>query len=230
MNQILYTEKNKSKTDVGIVLKIFTVILIIFAICFVTLGVYLFKGTIQKDETGKNNPVEEPEPELESKIDIAFSSITDGVRIRIKSNLEIKSAIYRWDEEQENKIELGDDPNEIVEEVEIRQGIHTLYVTVTDIEGNKQTAEQPVIGDKEPDLIITTDGIKNFVIQAKDDEGLSRIKIVLNGQTVLEEELNTTQFEYTIEIPQGDSVIEATVYNVNELVNKKRGKITGFSR
>ena len=44
------------------------------------------------------------------------------------------------------------------------------------------------------------------------------------------QKINATEFEYKVKIPQGDSVIEATVYNLNELVNTKRGKITNFSR
>lgn len=230
MNQILYTGKNKSKADVNKILKIFTVLLVIFAICFIALGVYLYNGTRQQEDLGNTTPEPQPEPEIESKIDIAFSSITDGVRIRIKSNLEISSATYRWDEEPENNIELGSDLNEIVKEVGIRQGIHTLYVTVVDEKGNQQTKEQQVIGDKEPELVITTDGVDSFVIQAKDDEKLLRIKITLNDEVILEQELDTTEFEYKVKIPQGDSLIEATVYNLNELVNTKRGRITGFSR
>ncbi|MCI8587435.1 MAG: hypothetical protein HFJ49_02350 [Clostridia bacterium] len=230
MNQILYTGKNKSKADVNKVLKIFTVLLVIFAICFIALGVYLYKGVKPQDDIGNNQPEPTPEPQIESKIDIAFSSISDGVRVKIKSNLEISKATYRWDDEPENNIEIGENLNEIVKEVEIRQGIHTLYITVVDSEGNQQTKEQSVIGDKEPELVITTDGVDTFIIQAKDDERLSRIKIVLNGEVVLEQELTTTEFEYKVKIPQGDSLIEATVYNLNELVNTKRGRITGFSR
>lgn len=230
MNQILYTGKNKSKADVNRVLKVFTVLLVIFAICFIALGVYLYKGTRQQEDLGSNVPEPQPEPKIESKIDIAFSSITDGVRIRVKSNLEISSATYRWDEEPENNIELGSDLNEVVKEVGIRQGIHMLYVTVVDAEGNQQTKEQQVIGDKEPELVITTDGVDSFIVQAKDDEKLLRIKITLNDEVILEQELDTTEFEYKVKIPQGDSLIEATVYNLNELVNTKRGRITGFSR
>lgn len=230
MNQILYTGKNKSKADISKILKIFTVLLVIFAICFIALGTYLYRGTRTQDETSNNNPEPQPEPEIESKIDIAFSSITDGVKIKVKSNLDIKSATYRWDEEPENNIEVSSEQNEVIKEVDIRQGIHTLYVTVVDVKGNQQTKEQPVIGDKEPELIITTDGVDSFVIQAKDDEKLSRIRITLNEEVILEQEINSTNFEYKVKIPQGDSLIEATVYNLNELVNTKRGRITGFSR
>lgn len=230
MNQILYTGKSKSKTDVSVVLKVFTGLLIIFAICFIALGVYLYMGT-RTEEIGNTDPEPTTEnPAIESKIDIAFSSITDGVKIKIKSNLEIVSATYRWDEGEEKEIALGSNKNEIVDEVSIKQGIHTLYVTATDIEGKEQTKEQPVIGDKEPELVLTTDGVSNYVIQAKDDEKLSKIIITLNNEIILEKEINDTQFEYKVEIPEGDSLIEVKVYNLNNLVKTKKGKVTGFSR
>lgn len=231
MNQILYTGKGKNKADVNVVLKVFVVLLIIFAICFIALGVYLYSGTRTEDETGKNNPSQTtPEPVVESKINITFSSVTDGVKIKIKSNLEIVSATYRWDDEEEFDIQIGSTTNEIVEEVGIRQGIHTLYVTVIDIEGNQKTEEQAVIGDKEPQLVLTTDGVSNYVIQAKDDEQLSKVVIILNNETILEKELNEKEFEYKVEIPEGDSLIEVQVYNLNNLVKTKKGKVAGFSR
>ena len=231
MNQILYTGKNKSKADVNKVLRIFTVLLVIFAICFIAFGVYLYNGTRQRDDLASNQPIEEPEPKVESKIDIALASIVDGVRIRIRSNLEIATATYRWDDEPENNIEIDRESKaDIIKEVPIKQGTHMLYITVIDSEGNKQTKEQEVIGDKEPELVITTNGTDKYIIRAKDDEKLSRIKITLNNEVVLEQELDTAEFEYTVTIPQGDSLIEVVAYNINDIVNTKRGRITGYSR
>lgn len=231
MNQILYTGKNKSKADVNKVLRIFTVLLVIFAICFIAFGVYLYNGTRQRDDLASNQPIEEPEPKVESKIDIALASIVDGVRIRIRSNLEIATATYRWDDEPENNIEVDRESKaDIIKEVPIKQGTHMLYITVIDSEGNKQTKEQEVIGDKEPELVITTNGTDKYIIRAKDDEKLSRIKITLNNEVVLEQELDTAEFEYTVTIPQGDSLIEVVAYNINDIVNTKRGRITGYSR
>lgn len=231
MNQILYTGKNKSKADVNKVLRIFTVLLVIFAICFIAFGVYLYNGTRQRDDLASNQPIEEPKPKVESKIDIALASIVDGVRIRIRSNLEIATATYRWDDEPENNIEVDRESKaDIIKEVPIKQGTHMLYITVIDSEGNKQTKEQEVIGDKEPELVITTNGTDKYIIRAKDDEKLSRIKITLNNEVVLEQELDTAEFEYTVTIPQGDSLIEVVAYNINDIVNTKRGRITGYSR
>lgn len=230
MNQILYTGNGKNKADVNVVLRVFVVLLIIFAICFVALGIYLYNGTRTEEEIGNNNPQTPIEPTIESKIDIAFSSITDGVKIKIKSNLEIASATYRWDEGDNVDIELESNTTEITEEVDIKQGIHTLYVTVIDIEGNEKTKEQRVIGDKEPELVITTDGVSNYVIQAKDDEQLSKVVIILNNETILEKEINEKEFEYKVEIPEGNSLIEVKVYNLNNLLTTKKGKVTGFSR
>ena len=237
MNQILYTGKKEKQTNIKAVIIVFVIILIVFAILFVLLGTYLFNGT--KQDVIGNNPTQEQNPDQEgtigteveeSEIEITFASITDGVQITIESNVEIESATYRWDEGEENDIEIGSETKEIVQEVEIKQGKHILYVTVTDKNGHTEAQEQTVIGDKEPEVAITTDGISNYVVKAKDDEQLSRIIIVINGETILEKELDSEEFEYSVEIPEGDSVIEATVYNVNNLKSTKKGKITGFSR
>ena len=52
---------------------------------------------------------------------------------------------------------------------------------------------------------------------------------MLNGETQ-EIEINDKEFEHTVPIPEGNSLIEVTVYNENNLSASKKAKIVGFKR
>lgn len=230
MNQILYTGKGKKNNNsMNKTIIIFAIIIIIFAICLISIGVYIFSKT-KINENVEEMPVDEiEEPVVEESIfEIYFSALSGKVKVNIESENKIESANYRWDEEEEIDIELGDDEYSIETQIEAtKQGTHMLYITVTDIEGNTETKEQKVIGASEPEVKISTDGVSNYVITVKDDEEITKMIIDLNGVKT-EVEVNEAEYEYKIAIPEGDSVIEVTAYNINNLTATKKAKITGF--
>ena len=231
MNQILYTGGKKgNNTGIQKVIIAFVIAIIIFGIAAIAIGgnllnkVEIPKNEIGSNNTGNNNTVTE-QPEIDSKIEIKFSSVADGVKLNITSAVQLKTIEYWWDEEEPTVVETAETVNETI--VPTKQGTHTLTVKVTDIKEYQKTKEQLVIGDSEPELTIGTDGISNYVIKAKDDEQLTKIIIKVNEQ--LEEiEINSKTFEKAVPIPVGDSLIEVTVYNLNELSVNKKAKITNF--
>ena len=105
-----------------------------------------------------------------------------------------------------------------------------MHIEITDIEGYTETIKQVVIGASEaelPELKISTDGVSNYVITVKDAEEIDKIVIILNGETQ-EVKVNAKEFEHKIAIPQGNSLIDVTVYNTNGLSTNKKAKITNF--
>lgn len=235
MNQILYTggKKGKGPKNSGIqkIILFFVIAIVIFGIAIIAVGGNLLnkveapKNEIGSNNTG-NNTTGEP-PVVQSKIEIKFSSVADGVKLNITSALQIKTIEYWWDEEEPTTVEGTETTNETI--VPTKQGAHTLNVKVTDINEYEVTKNQLVIGDSEPELTIGTDGISNYVVKAKDDEQLTKIVIKVNDQ-VEEIEINNKTFEKAVAIPAGDSIIDVTVYNLNGLSVNKKAKITNFQR
>jgi len=248
MNQILYTGGKKGNGGTGNINKVvivFVLLIIIFAISLIGIGIYL--KTKVKNETEKNpsgsgeNPsgststnttIDTPkEPEkpdeqtIKSKISIKFDSQLGGVQVKITSRQKLKSISYWWDEGEQTIIETERNEYELL--IPSKQGTHTLNVEVVDQNGTVEESEQLVIGDSEPELKITTDGVSNYVINAKDDQGIKKIVITLNGETQ-EIEVGEKQIEHKVAIPQGYSLIDVTVYNVNEISVNKKAKITNF--
>lgn len=232
MNQILYTGgkkgKNGSNLDMRKILIIFAIFIIIFAICSIAIGANLLsKVETPKNEVSNNNTTTE-EPVIQGNIEIKFSSVEDGVKLNIISNIEIATVEYCWDEEELTTIELGNE-TEYETVIPTKQGTHTLKVYVVDINGNEENKEQLVIGDTEPEVTIGTDKISNYVVKAKDDEQLTKIIIKINEETQ-EIEINDKEFEISLPIPEGDSIIDVTAYNLNGLSVNKKAQVTNFKR
>lgn len=232
MNQILYTggKKGKNVSNLGMrkIIIFFAIFIAVFAIGLMAIGANLLnKVEAPKNEAPNNNTTTE-EPVIQGKIEIEFSSVEDGVKLNIISNIEIQTVEYCWDEEELITIELGND-TEYETIIPTKQGTHMLKVYVVDMNGNEENKEQLVIGDTEPQLTIGTDKISNYVVKASDDEKLTKIVIIINEETQ-EIEINDKEFEISLPIPTGSSIIDVTVYNLNGLSVNKKAKITNFQR
>lgn len=238
MNQILYTggkkgknPKSGSNSSIQKTIIFFVILIVGFGIALIVAGSNLLnkveapKNEIAGNNTNNNTGTEEPE--VQSKIEIKFSSVVDGVKLNIRSAVELKTVEYWWDEEEPIVVEATGTENETV--VPTKQGTHTLTVRVTDKKEYQETKNQLVIGDSEPELTIGTDGISNYVVKAKDDEQLTKVIIKVNEQ-VEEIEINAQTFERSVPVPEGDSLIEVTVYNLNGLSVNKKAKVTNFQR
>ena len=232
MNQILYTGGKNKKGGTGDMQKItifFAIFIIIFAICSILIGTNLLtkvKNEDQNNNVGSSNTTKEPE--VKSNIEVDFESQVGAVKVIVKSNLEMQNIIYWWDQEEATTIEVNEKEYEL--EIKSKHGTHNLNIEITDKEGYVKTLEQVIIGASEeelPKVTIGTDGVSNYVIKATDDEKVDRIQIILNGETQ-EIEVNAKEFEHKVAIPQGDSVIEVTVYNANGLSTNKKAQIKNF--
>ena len=143
------------------------------------------------------------------------------------TDAKIETIAYWWEGEEKETVEVLDAQYETV--VASKQGTHYLYVEAIDENGMQKYSKQLVIGDAGPEITILTDGVSNYVVRVKDDEKISKIEIILNGE-VEEIEVNSKEYEYKVAIPQGDSLIEVTAYNLNGLSTNKKAKVTNFGR
>lgn len=247
MNQILYTGGKNKKNGISDEKKIiifFVIFIIIFALCIIGVGANL----ISKVKTGDTNTINNnnnvgnttnnnnnagnitnttPETPVDSNITVKFESQVGGVKMTVACDINIETISYWWDEEEPTTVEVSDKQYETV--ITSKQGTHTLKIEVTDEKGYTKTVSQLVIGDAGPEVSISTDRISNYVITVKDDERVDKIVIVLNEETQ-EVEVNAKEFEYKVAIPEGDSAINVTAYNLNGLTTTKKAKIINFGR
>lgn len=159
--------------------------------------------------------------------EIKLQAISNGVKIQTKSENGIDYISYKWDNNQAQKVEVGE--KEYEGTINVPKGKHTLTIEVVDLNGNKGTKTETVVGDTEPTLNLKAerkeDGKIYFIIDAEDDELIEKVEITFNGE---EETINPNEktFHKEIKIEEGEeNKLKVVVYNINGLQAIKGGKI-----
>lgn len=170
------------------------------------------------DTDGKEMTYEK-QYELESNIDIVVSG--NKIRITSEGDKTISYMTYRWDEEEEKTIQINS--TSVDEEIEAIKGLHTLTVILVDEDNNTDTKQQKINGVSKPKIVMGIDEQKeHFVIQASDEEKLSKIEFILNKKENQKYVLNLEnkdlkEIQYRLpddlKLKDGENIIEVTVYN-----------------
>lgn len=173
---------------------------------------------VVQDEDGKEMTYEK-QYEIESNINIEVSG--NKIKITYNGNTPLSYMTYRWDEEEEKRIDLNNE-TEIEQEIEAIKGLHTLTVIVVDEDNNTDTKVQKINGVSKPKIVLDVDDQReHFVINASDDEKIEKVEFRLNQEDTLYElnldDQDLKELNYTVpfELQDGENIIEVTVYNSN---------------
>lgn len=144
------------------------------------------------------------------------------VKVTAEGKEQLAYMTYRWDNEEETKIDINDIKTEQI--IEVPKGTHTLTVIFVDINNSTQTKKQEVKGVPKPKLEVTTDGVENFIIKASDEEGIKRIEFIINetdkNMLNLDQALpleERKEFEYKYPLHDGENKLEVRVYNESDI-------------
>ena len=123
MNQILYTGGNKKsgQLEVKTIVRIFSIFIILFGLVLVGQGSFAIISSMSENNI-ENIPV------------VTMNQDKNTVLLTVKHDKAIDKIIYSWNKDQEYML-LGRGRTEIEEEIEVIEGINTLTVKITDIEG-----------------------------------------------------------------------------------------------
>lgn len=158
--------------------------------------------------------------------EIKLEAVSNGVKFTVNSKTTINYITYYWDDEEEQKIEVGEKTYEGT--IEAPTGRHILNIEVIDINDIKATKTQEVVGDTEPTLIVKpqyVDGQVAFVIKAEDDEKITKVEITHNGGTKEIIEVNEKTFHKDIIMTKGETnTLIVTIINENGLQVTARKK------
>ena len=161
---------------------------------------------------------------LQGDIDIVINSDGKKITIDAEGKEQLSYMTYRWDDEEETTIEIGDiKTTQTINS--IPAGQHTLTVVVVDINNKTETKKQEVKGVSKPKVEITTDGSSNFIIKASDEEGIKTVEFIINetDKNVLHLDQVWTsledrkEFEYSYPLHDGENKLEVRVYNESDI-------------
>lgn len=161
---------------------------------------------------------------LESEIEINFEVDGNSIKVIAEGENELSYMTYRWDEEEETRIDIND--MKIEQNVNIPVGEHTLTVIVVDSNNQTSTKEQKVKGVTKPKLEVTTDG-ENFIIKASDGQGLEKVEFIINETEKYWINLEgRKELEYAYPLHDGENRLKVTIYNTNGVTETKKVKFT----
>lgn len=156
------------------------------------------------------------------KPEINIETVDGKLKITATDDKKMSYISYKWNDGAETKIEANSDEKEISQEIEVESGKNELTIIAVDAEGNQEERTEKIIGDTKPDVSLS---IKNNVlsINAKDDEGISKISVNIDGKTTDSGDtpINQKEVNATMNIEKGNHTIQVIVTNVNGLQSQK---------
>ena len=137
-------------------------------------------GRELKQEKESNNSANE-----NSNIEIKIQN--DGAKIKIiaKCDVDLSYLTYRWDEEDEKKVEINGTETE--KTIDVPAGDHTLTVVVVDVNNKTKIEEQAVKGVNKPKIGKPSKDGEDLIFNITADDGISKIEVIVN-----EEDTKTT--------------------------------------
>lgn len=159
---------------------------------------------------------------IQGDINVDLEVDGNNIKILAEGKNELSYMTYRWDDEEEERIEINSMQTE--QTVEIPKGLHKLTVIVVDINNKTETKEQEIKGVTKPKLEVTTDGSANFIIKASDEEGIKRVEFIINETESYSLDLDKVYsleerkvFEYAYPLHDGENRLEVRVYNESDV-------------
>jgi hypothetical protein len=227
MNQILSTEigRNGSKANTKKVTMVFAICMILFGVCITSGASYALYQSMSanKSENLDNNVQNSVVADEQQGIKIELEAIENKIKAKISSDIEVSYITYKWDDEDETRVEINSTEKDV--EINIPSGQHTLTIIAVDIQNNTETKTQVVKGVKGPQLTVTQGNTK-FKVVMSDEEGLEKVEFTLNGKEYVINLDGVTSQEFAYPLDDGTNELKVTVYNTNGATETFDGTFT----
>ena len=159
-------------------------------------------------------------------LDVTKQEDGNNIIISATGKSELSYLTYRWDEEEETRIDINN--TQIEQEIEVIKGTHTLTVIVVDVNNNTETKEIEVQGVTKPKLEVAPDASgNNFVVTMSDEQGLEKVEFIINETKKYRVMLDgKTEHEFSYPLEEGENKLNVTVYNTSGVTENRKVKIT----
>ena len=155
---------------------------------------------------------------------IKLEAIGNGkIKIEYEGETEISYLTYRWDDQDENKIDINS--KTIDKEIDTLNGKHTLTIIVVDVNNHTETKVQQTNGVSIPTIDIRFNEDKtSYIINVKDDVELKEVIITLDEDDSKKygQNINGKEFQFEIALKEGsDNKMKVQVTNSDDQTAEK---------
>lgn len=157
------------------------------------------------------------------KISWFYNDETRKIDIVVESEKGIKNLTYKWEDEEEVKIESTEEnQKQLKVTIDAKRGTNPISITATDLEGNTQIKDDIIQGIYAPEIKVQLVNNKTIVININHDMGFKKAVINVNGQEVVYDENNPqyskeiTNLNTNIDVEPGLVTVKISVYTLEE--------------
>ena len=142
---------------------------------------------------------------------------TKKIKIIASDETAMDYVTYRWNSEEETKIEVTDEnPKEIEFEIDIPHGQNNLIVVAVDKGNNSSSQPKEFTGVTRPDVKINVSADRTYVdVTCSHENGLKSIEGSINDQPFQAEVPEDNSKELTFQLPLADGVNKITIKAVS---------------
>lgn len=129
-------------------------------------------------------------------------------RIKVTSDIDIKYISYKWDDQEETKVEPRNEEEQTSMEIklDVQRGKHTLKVFVEDNQGNTNEKEKNYICKIKPKIEFRREGNRIYM-KITHDKGFKKIDFKIND---IELTYDETKADYAFDKPEVEYYIDLT--------------------
>lgn len=160
-----------------------------------------------------------------TKPTIEISNVGSRLNVTATDDTEMSYIAYRWNEEEETRVDIDENAQDkkILEtRIEVMKGQNTLTIIAVDKDGNRETRTETIKGANKPTFTVTSEG-NSLLINAQDEEGISKISITVDGVTTDTGDSPINEKEVTArqELTSGSHTITVIVTNMSGLTEEQ---------
>lgn len=141
---------------------------------------------------------------------ITLSLVGNNIKIAVNSKVDLSYVTYKWNADEEQKIDMltYEDKTAFEKEIEIPKGTNTLLVTAVDTYKNKSEKSQEIKGVTKPKSSPVIQGEYIFFVVTA-DENISQVDFTFNGKNytikkeVIESSGNNKRVTYRMKLEEG---------------------------
>ena len=183
----------------------------------------------EKKEIFEKN-LENNKPSIDS-----ISIVDKKLKIQVSDDNGLKYLSYRWEDEEEIKVEADENDNKTMSvELDIQRGTYKLWVRVVDIYDNEEILSRFVTGVNEPEISVIKygDKIKVSVIH---DMGFKKREFIINNKKYVYDERfskydkNKTTVEFEFPLKQGENIVQVNAYSQEKLSDEDDENLDNYS-
>lgn len=153
------------------------------------------------------------------------------IRITATDETEIAYVTYKWNNDEEIRIEDRDEEKKTIEfDIDILKGNNDLTVIAVDASNRTTTKSTPFAGVTRPEIKITVaEDKKSIDVDCSHENGLAKVELAVNGEAVGELDLGgetpTSSSFHFDQFPEGTVTVKVTATSVDDTVTEATEEI-----